>query len=69
MPRQSDSVRIAALFVAIVWAAALADAQTLAGLQGRVFDASGAAVPGALIRVQDHATGFDASVRTDSDGR
>lgn len=46
-----------------------ADAQTLAGPQGRVFDASGAAVCGALIRVQDHATGFDASGRTDSDGR
>ena len=69
MLRQRDNARIAVLFVAIVQAAMLADAQTLASLQGRVFDASGAVVPGAVIRVQDQATGFDASVRTDSDGR
>jgi hypothetical protein len=54
----------------MVWGgAALAGAQTLAGVQGRVFDASGAVIPGALIRVQDPSTGFDVSVRTDSDGR
>ena len=70
MPMQWSSVYCAALSIAIVWGApALADAQTLAGLQGRVFDASGAVLPGALIRVQDQSTGFDASARTDSDGR
>jgi hypothetical protein len=58
------------LSIAIVWGASpLMDAQTLAGLQGRVFDASGAVLPGALIRVQDRSTGFDASIHTDSDGR
>jgi hypothetical protein len=48
MPRHWDNARSAALFVAIVWATALADAQTLAGLQGRVFDASGAAGIGSI---------------------
>ncbi len=45
------------------------DAQTLAGLQGRVFDASGAVVPAAVIRVQDDSIGFDASVQADGEGR
>jgi hypothetical protein len=70
MPRQRSSLWCAVLSTAVVWGApAPADAQTLAGLQGCVFDASGAVLPGALVRVQDHSTGFDASVRTDSDGR
>jgi len=34
MPRQWDHARIAALFAAIVWTAVLADAQTLAAMQG-----------------------------------
>ena len=44
-------------------------AQTLAALQGRVFDASGAVVPGAVIRVENGSTGFDVSVRADAEGR
>jgi len=69
MPRPWDSVFCVAVSIALVWGAAVADAQTLAGVQGRVFDASGAVVAGAVVRVQDGSTGFDASVRTDSDGR
>src|SRR6185503_1770297 len=46
-----------------------AGAQTLAGLQGRVFDTSGAVLPGAVIRVQDESIGFDASVSADGEGR
>ncbi len=44
-------------------------AQTLTDLQGRVFDASGAAVPDAVIRVQNESIGFDVSVRADAEGR
>jgi len=44
-------------------------AQILAGLQGRVFDASGAVIPGAVIRVRNESIGFDRSVRADSEGR
>ena len=46
-----------------------ADAQTLAGLQGRVFDASGALLPGAVIRVTNRSIGFDASAQADAEGR
>jgi hypothetical protein len=69
MPRQWHSLFCAAVAIAIGWVPLRADAQTLAAVHGRVFDASGALVPGALIRVQDPTTGFDASVRSDSDGR
>ena len=44
-------------------------AQTMAVLQGRVIDPSGAAVPGASIRVRDPATGFAGSGQSDGDGR
>ena len=44
-------------------------AQTFAVLQGRVFDASGALVAGAVIRVRNESIGFDVSVRADSEGR
>ena len=59
------------IFLTALWlcASSSADAQTLAGLQGRVFDASGAAVRGAVIRVQDESTGFDESAAADSEGR
>ena len=69
MPRQRDSVRCAAVSIAIVCGAALAEAQTLSAVRGRLFDQSGAVVPGASIGVQNHSTGFDASVRSDSEGR
>jgi hypothetical protein len=38
-------------------------------LQGRVFDPSGASLPGADVNVSNDAIGFAVSVRTDSDGR
>ena len=54
----------------ILWcASAPANAQTLASLQGQVFDASGAVIAGAEIRVRHEATGFDSSARTDPEGR
>ncbi len=46
-----------------------AAAQTLAALQGRVFDTSGAAVPGATITVLSQATGFVRSATADVEGR
>ena len=44
-------------------------AQTLAALQGRVLDVSGAVLRGAVVRIWDHSVGFDISVRTDAEGR
>ncbi|HEX2456671.1 MAG TPA: carboxypeptidase-like regulatory domain-containing protein, partial [Vicinamibacterales bacterium] len=44
-------------------------AQTMAALQGRVIDPSGAPLPGAVIRVREKSIGFDVSVRADADGR
>ena len=48
---------------------ALIGAQTMAVLQGRVFDASGAVLPGAAITVRNDPTGFRISVRAAADGR
>jgi hypothetical protein len=45
------------------------DGQSNATLQGRVFDSSGAALPGATIRVNSDPTGFDRSAQTDAEGR
>jgi hypothetical protein len=54
MSMRSGRFSRATLFVSIVCVAhAPTSAQTLAGLQGRVVDASGAVLPGALISVQD----------------
>ena len=44
-------------------------AQTTAVLQGRVSDASGASIAGARLSVRDDSVGFEASVRTDAEGR
>ena len=58
------------LVIALVLFATIpAGAQTFASLQGRVFDQSGALVPGAVIRVQDASSGFDVTVRADSEAR
>jgi hypothetical protein len=59
---------LVSLATVLLCASISAGAQTLAGLQGRVFDASGAVLPGAVIRVKGGA-GFDASVQVDADGR
>src|SRR5262245_55659064 len=57
-------VLIALLFVSLP-----AGAQTAAVLQGRVLDASGAVLPGALVRVRNDSTGYDRSVSADHEGR
>ena len=58
------------LVAALVLCASIpAGAQTFASLQGRVFDPFGALVPDAVIRVRDESSGFDVSVRTDSEAR
>ena len=44
-------------------------AQTLAALQGRVLDASGAVLRDAIVRVWNQSVGFETSVRTDAEGR
>jgi hypothetical protein len=60
---------LAPVILALVCTSAPAIAQTTAVLQGRVFDASGAVLPGAAVSVRDESTGFAAAVRTDPDGR
>ena len=47
----------------------LASAQTMAMLQGRVLDPSGAAVPGASVVVRNSATGFTSTTSSDGQGR
>jgi hypothetical protein len=49
--------------------ASAVNAQTLAAIQGRVFDMSGAVLRGAVVRVWNHSIGFDTTVRTDAEGR
>ena len=46
-----------------------AGAQTAAVLQGRVFDTSGAALPGATITVRSRTTGLVTTASTDAEGR
>ena len=46
-----------------------AEAQTTAALQGRVVDASAAAIPGASVVVRDPDTGFSATATSDAEGR
>jgi outer membrane receptor protein involved in Fe transport len=52
----------------VLWAAA-SSAQTMAVLQGRVFDPSGAVVPAATITVRNQSTGFVRSGTADAEGR
>ena len=47
----------------------LASAQTMAMLQGRVLDPSGAVVPGASVVVRNSATGFTSTTSSDDQGR
>src|SRR5262245_41750687 len=61
---------ILAFMVALIAASAGSlDAQVTSALQGRVVDATGAALVGAAVRVHDRATGFDRIVATDTEGR
>ena len=48
---------------------ALASAQTLATVEGRVVDSSGASIPGAIVTVRDDATGLKVKARVQADGR
>src|SRR5262245_50925866 len=59
---------IVAIVTALPGAASSVSAQTTAILEGRVFDTSGGAISGAVVRVRSGAADFDASVRTDADG-
>src|SRR4030095_12051848 len=61
--------RRAVLLMTLVLFPLPGEAQILAALQGRVFDASGALLPGATVRVQGKSIGFDVSVRADAEGR
>src|SRR5215510_9479928 len=61
--------RVLALPLLLLGCAALAHAQTVAALQGRVFDVSGAALPSASITVQNPAAGFSTIVSADAEGR
>ena len=61
--------RRVALLISLLLSSIPLGAQTLAALQGRVFDSSGSVLPGATVRVQDASIGFDVSVRADGEGR
>jgi outer membrane receptor protein involved in Fe transport len=61
--------RVFLVILGLFCASALAGAQTTAILQGRVFDPSGAVVPGALITLRNRSTDFVDSVSTDAEGR
>ncbi|HMD36943.1 MAG TPA: carboxypeptidase-like regulatory domain-containing protein [Vicinamibacterales bacterium] len=53
----------------VVCAAVPCFAQTTAVIQGRVFDASTAVVPGATATLRDSSTGFSATTLSALDGR
>lgn len=55
--------------VFLAFAATCASAQTGVTLQGRVLDATGATVPGAIVTVSNDAIGVDRSATADGDGR
>src|SRR5262245_55241259 len=59
---------IASVALLIVGCGVLSAAQTLAVLQGRVFDASDAVLAGAAITIKDTATGLTVGVRSDPEG-
>lgn len=62
------AITTAAVILVLVTAAPVCP-QSSATLQGQVSDASGSAFPGARVRAQHAATGFDRVVATDSEGR
>ena len=61
--------RISALGLLLLSCTALVHAQTVAALQGRVLDTSGAALRQASITILNHATGFRTVIATDAEGR
>ncbi len=68
-PRRAVRYRLLLVVLLVLRVTTPSDAQTAAALQGRVFDTSGAVVPGATITVRSQATGFVRSVSTDAEGR
>src|SRR5262245_25084163 len=62
------TVTLASLLIGVLVTTPLY-AQSSAALQGQVFDASGALLEGATVRVRNESTGFDRSVATDDHGR
>jgi Carboxypeptidase regulatory-like domain len=53
----------------LVCAVPRASAQTLAALEGRVLDPTGASIPAAIVTVRDAATGFTVAAPVGTDGR
>src|SRR5688572_1655988 len=66
MPRVLCSLRLAMLSILM---ASPASGQTMAALQGRVSDSSGAALPDASVKAQDVATGLTAVALARAEGR
>ena len=62
-------MRLTVFVVSAILAAGAAGAQTMAVLQGRVLDSSGAALSSATVTVQDSAAGVAISRTTDAEGR
>ena len=46
-----------------------AQGETTSAIVGQVTDATNAAIPGAMVRVKNHATGLERSAKTDEEGR
>ncbi len=67
--RRPAATDLLVLVMSVFVCATPSGAQTMAVLQGRVLDVSGAVLPGAEITVRGDATGFEVSVRTDPEGR
>ena len=65
----SDWRRFWVSLAILLFSAATAGAQVLAVLQGRVFDASGAALGDASITIQNESAAFQTTVSTDAEGR
>src|SRR5262245_55274353 len=63
------SCRVAAHVLLLIGTAVAASAQTAGALQGRVFDASGAVLPNASVRLRNTAESFVIDVSTDAEGR
>ena len=61
--------RVRAFLVLVFGTAAAVNGQTVATLQGLVFDVSGAALPRASITISNPAIGFHTVVSTDAEGR
>ena len=68
-PQRVVGYRCALAIAVLVCASATAGAQTMAVLQGRVFDASGAVLPRATVTVRGPSTGFVVSASSDAEGR